>query len=117
MLVFELTHGQRDLAEVIPLIGGKRWVSPSGEVRFYFNDLADLVGLNLTFYGTGNISGAALNGERISNSKAKRLLSSLTGAKVWYSGGKVYCKDMPDWAIEPLQAALQEKVRRCLGDL
>ena len=119
---------------VVPLIGGKKWVSSTGEVRYYFNDLENLVGLNLTFYGTGNISGATFNGERISNSKAKKILSSLIGAKVWYSqkDGKIHWKNLPDWAKEPIKSKifsriydeiaggdvkLAEKVGRYLGDL
>lgn len=35
-------------------------------------------------YNTGNICGATLNGERISNSEAKRILGRLLDCKVYY---------------------------------
>lgn len=47
--------------------------------RRYVNNLADLIGLEVSHYGTGNICYAALNGEKISNAAAGRIL----GAKVW----------------------------------
>lgn len=48
--------------------------------RIYINSdrSEDVFGLQITKYRTGNISSANLNGERISNSKASKLLSSPT---------------------------------------
>jgi hypothetical protein len=64
-------------------IGGKGWQS-GDKHRVYFNDLVKRYGLELNYYGTGNISSASLDGEKISNSKAKKIDSYLSFAKLWY---------------------------------
>lgn len=63
--------------------GGREWKNNNTH-RVYFNlkptDFSDdgigtkIFGLDLQFYGTGNISLAIFNGERISNSEGKRKL-------------------------------------------
>lgn len=65
--------------------GGSLWTKGSHR-RVYFNNLAELAypTLELTFYGTGNISSASLDGERISNSAAYRLLNAVRYSKVWW---------------------------------
>lgn len=63
-------------------IGGSEWVSGEHH-RIYFNDLIQFIGLEITRYGTRNISCAKLDGESISNSEAKRILASLP-IKFWY---------------------------------
>ena len=69
--------------EALEAIGGNRW--QKGDLdRVYFNDLADLYGLDYTTYKTGNIMSASLGGEKISNSKASKILSSLNFGKLWY---------------------------------
>lgn len=56
------------------------WTHPgTGEVRDYVNNLNAVIGLEVSYYGTGNISSASLDGESISNSRAY-LLDSL---RVW----------------------------------
>lgn len=54
-----------------------------GKKRAYFN-FESLIGLNLNYYGTGNISSASLNGEKISNSEARRLVSKYNYSKCFY---------------------------------
>lgn len=56
-----------------------KWTHPStGEVRHYVNGWQELIGLEIERYGTGNIRWAFLNGEKISNTKARRV-----GGKFW----------------------------------
>lgn len=62
---------------------GNEW-QKAGKHRIYFNDLPSRLGLRTWHYNTGNISSAELDGERISNSQAKKLLSRLAGAKLWF---------------------------------
>lgn len=52
-------------------LGAKIW-ERGGKKRIYINEslLLAVFGLELEFYNTGNIAGAWLNGERISNKKA-----------------------------------------------
>lgn len=61
---------------------GNRW-QKNGMDRVYFNNLAEWYGLRLSYYNTGNICSAELNGERISNNSARHYLSKLNG-KIWF---------------------------------
>jgi len=65
-------------------IGGREWIKNEMH-RVYFNlDVTvPALGLVLSFYNTGNISRALLNGETISNCEATRILHSIDG-KIWY---------------------------------
>lgn len=69
-------------------MGGKLW-EKGNMSRIYFD--MDLViknaGLKISYYNSGNIAGATLNGETISNSDAKRILSALQNCKLWYDFG------------------------------
>jgi uncharacterized protein YjbI with pentapeptide repeats len=62
--------------------GGSLW--EKGDLRrIYFNNLADLFGLKLSHYNTGNVSGAELDGMTISNTEGKRIASDLAATKLW----------------------------------
>ena len=52
--------------------------------RIYFNDLGSRLGIETNRYNTGNISSATQDGERISNSQAKRVLGRCVYSKFWY---------------------------------
>ncbi|MFA5165655.1 MAG: hypothetical protein WC481_08875 [Candidatus Omnitrophota bacterium] len=58
--------------------GGKEWKTETMH-RVYFNNLAGILGLDCEYYKTGNIRNATLNGEYISNTKARDLISAATG--------------------------------------
>jgi hypothetical protein len=72
-------------AAQIIAIGGSDWTGRAGQRRVYLNEWPEMVGLDVGFYRTGNVSGASLNGEKISNGKASRLLC----AKVWWEDGVI----------------------------
>lgn len=57
---------------------GSEWKN-HGKHRIYFNDdlKHEIIGLDVDYYKSGNVSGATLNGERISNSEARRVMSKL----------------------------------------
>lgn len=56
------------------------WVHPrTGETRRYVQNWAEIVGLEVGRYGTGNISGAWINDQKIPNGRAGAILN----AKVW----------------------------------
>jgi hypothetical protein len=76
--------------DTMTAIGGNRW-QKNGMDRVYLNDWADLAGLEVSRYNTGNISGASYQGEGISNSQAYKLLGSID--KVWFDAadGKLHC--------------------------
>jgi len=62
---------------------GNRW-QKNGMDRIYFNGLAEWYGLRCTYYNTGNISSATLNGERISNNSARKIGAAIGWGKVWF---------------------------------
>lgn len=66
-------------------LGGSEW-KKDGSHRIYFNfdELVDFVGLQVTRYGSGNVSSAKLDGEKISNARAVEMLSMLRVAKFYY---------------------------------
>jgi hypothetical protein len=78
------------VVEKLVSLGGKRWqkTGNNGEAmdRVYFDAkiLRELYGLKLSFYNTGNISSATLDGEHVSNSQAGRILGEIEGCKFWY---------------------------------
>lgn len=89
-------------------IGGSEWMK-NGMHRVYFNDLPALYGLSCEHYGTGNISSAKLNGEGISNSHARKLISALSG-KFWYDVTSGTFQGQ--YLSKEIVATLAENVRR-----
>ncbi|MCX4543752.1 hypothetical protein [Streptomyces sp. NBC_01565] len=77
--------------ETLTAIGGSRWQRGDMD-RIYFNNPAQLAGLETSHYKTGNISGAHWQGELISNSQAYKLATSID--KLWYdlADGKFHCR-------------------------
>ena len=86
---------------------GKEW-QKNGMHRIYFNNLAELRGLECTHYKTGNISSAYLGGEKISNGRAREIMTTLDSGKVWYdcNTGKFECKGISDEALEIIVAEI-----------
>ena len=64
-------------------VGGSEWQA-HGKHRIYFNDLATFLGLSVNRFNTGNISSAYIDGEKISNTKAREMLSFLSDSKIWF---------------------------------
>jgi len=89
--------------------GGKLW-EKGAHRRVYFNNLAELGGLEYCTYKTGNISSASLAGERISNSEARRLLA----AKLYFdlNTGEFVRQGHYD-ADDLIDNAIEEIKRRC----
>lgn len=63
--------------------GGRRW-QKNGKDRIYFNGLDRWLGLATSRYNSGNISGATLDGQPISNSAARRLAMDCAGSTLYY---------------------------------
>ena len=86
---------------------GKEWIKEDMH-RIYINNLEKIYGLETTSYKTGNISSATLNGEKISNSRARQLSCDLSCAKIYYDvkTGKIEAQHIND----PLKSTIIEKI-------
>ena len=71
-------------------IGGNRWTK-AGKARIYL-EWAAFAGLDISYYNTGNISGAAYQGEGISNSQASKLLGCIYKVYFDVADGKLHCQ-------------------------
>lgn len=70
-------------------MGASRW-QKAGRDRLYLSGAgAKIIGLELNFYNTGNISSACLNDEPISNSAARRVISTYRDAYIDLTTGKL----------------------------
>ena len=79
------------------------WTNPrTGEVRYYVNNLAEIIGLEVKYYSSGNIASATLKGEHISNTKASRAVSNL---KVWLNAdGEIFTQGGSEFSEEIVAA-------------
>jgi hypothetical protein len=85
--------------------GGNEWKTDDGKYhRVYFNDLAELAGLECTYYKTGNVRSARYRGEKISNNKAKKLLWKFRSVKLWWD-----CR-AEEWGSKGLDADEQAEL-------
>lgn len=62
--------------ETMTAIGGRRW-QKNGMDRVYINDWAELAGIEVDRYNTGNVSYAAVDGRQIANGRADALLGAI----------------------------------------
>lgn len=77
------------VAEKLVALGGNRWTK-GGRDRVYFNNATEIVGIETTYYKTGNLSSVKLNGEFISNSRGRSYLAALEGAYVDLADNSVH---------------------------
>jgi hypothetical protein len=68
-------------AETMIALGGRRW-QKNGKDRIYLNDWAQFAGIDVDYYGTGNVAYAAVGGRAIANSRIGKLLGAI--CKVWF---------------------------------
>lgn len=76
---------EKMVVETLEKLGGKLWEKGAMR-RIYFSadQVLDHAGLTVQRYNTGNVCGAQLNGESISNSEAKRIAAAYDGFKMYY---------------------------------
>ena len=89
--------------------GGREWQSGDRR-RVYFNDLASRwPRLQVTRYGTGNVSRATLDGKQISNSRASRLLTDLDTGKLHFDvvDGQWHWQGISDTIAREIVAGIQ----------
>ena len=82
-----------DPAPVTPVLG--TWTHPgTRETRRYVNNIREIIGLDVSYYRSGNISQAALDGDTISNCEANRIMAAIRNIKIWVDdAGQVHCRD------------------------
>ena len=92
---------------------GNEW-QKNGHHRVYLNDLPRWYGLEITRYGTGNISHALLNGEQISNNEARKTISrlGLDLGKVYYdvADDLWYGRDIGQCTLKVIASAANERL-------
>ena len=82
------------------------WRKPGGGNRHYVQNLPELIGLELTYYKTGNISSARLNREHCSNTRAYREIGEC--GRVWLDDNDVIHVDAPGRNSPVVVAAVKE---------
>lgn len=97
--------------EALTALGGKLW-EQHGKRRVYFNELSRFLGLEANFYNTGNVSSATLNGDKISNSQARRMLWACAG-KLWWdaSDEKFHWLDINDYYVKQIIGEIEDRLK------
>lgn len=93
-------------------LGGREWIGRAGQHRVYLNGWAELAGLSVIRYKSGNISSADYNGEHVSNTAAESILFckayvDADGLHVETAGGSA--SRIQPQMIESLSAMLTEE--------
>jgi len=111
----EMNQRMADRINTLKGIGGNEWMR--GEYHRIYFDLGfrmEAIGLSINTYKTGNISSASLDGERISNNKAKKTINALGSnyGKFWYdvSTGEFGWKEIDPDLAEQIIDAINEKI-------
>lgn len=78
-------------------IGFNRWTK-YGKDRLYASEEA--IGLSFEYYNTGNVSGALLEGERISNSKGVKIAASVCRSYIDAQTGKIFTEGKYGYLIQ-----------------
>lgn len=102
-------------AQQIEAIGGRAWTKNDKHRVYLNNDVwLALIGLETSHYNTGNISGATLNGEHISNAAAKDIIGAVS--KVYWDAvdnqihiliyRNRYSDQVPGWIRDAVAAAV-----------
>lgn len=76
-------------ADNIKAIGGNEWIRGTYH-RVYLNDWTEYAGIEVTRYGTGNISSASLGGRGIANGRVYNLLGAVSKVYFDVTDGHLY---------------------------
>lgn len=77
------TYTTEQATMLLALDSASDW-EKSGQHRIYFNYLGDFYGYKPSYYKSGNISSAMVDGEIISNGFARELENDLRNSKIWF---------------------------------
>lgn len=83
--------------------------------RIYFNDLDVWYGLDCSYYNSGNICGATLDGEKISNTSARKIQGRLSG-KLFFdlADNKFHGKGIEQNDFNVIVAAIKAKMNEAI---
>lgn len=97
---------------------GSEW-QKAGKHRIYFNDLAQWFGLEFETYNSGNISGAWLDGDEISNRRAQEFSTYFRSAKVYYDvpGAAFYGQNIDSAYLKKIVARIKAAVEGRIDEM
>lgn len=105
---------------------GKYWETPDGaKRRIYINEEGayEALGWKFSFYNTGNVCSASVNGETISNASARNLINGLRSSSLYYDLGdgkfhwkQTYNRDFIRDDIVNLIAAVRDNVTKMAAE-
>lgn len=78
-------------AEAVIALGGSRWTKNNMD-RIYLNGWAEYAGIEVTHYGTGNVSGAWIGGRGVANGRIGRILGTVEKVYFDCADSKLYVK-------------------------
>jgi ATP-dependent phosphoenolpyruvate carboxykinase len=84
--------------------GCKRWTK-YGKDRLYIEP--EFIGMDVKYYNTGNVSTAYLNGEKISNSYAKKILFALKGSFI----------NVENWRMQTGDNHIYDMIVNAIGEI
>lgn len=84
-----MSKASKSVVDALLALGGNRWTK-AGHDRVYFNNANDLVGIETTYYKTGNLSSVKVGGEYVSNCRGRKLIGALNGAYVDLADNSVH---------------------------
>lgn len=89
--------------------GATRWTKGDND-RLYLNDAtSQLLEIKISYYKSGNISSATMQGEEVSNAEAGRIISSLEKAYIDLKPGALVTKKADSYR-DLLEAALKDLI-------
>ncbi len=112
-------RAQRMIVDRLLVLGGARCNVGGDHDRVYMDDLERWSGLEVSRYGTGNISHARLDGVRLSNTRARKLLARLDSGKLYYdvNAGAWGWRDLSADTARGLVDRIRETVDRMEHDV
>jgi len=115
----DAVHGHPQIVDRLLVLGGARCNVGGDHDRVYMDDLERWSGLEVSRYGTGNISHARLDGVRLSNTRARKLLARLDSGKLYYdvNAGAWGWRDLSADTARGLVDRIRETVDRMEHDV
>lgn len=89
--------------------GANRW-QKYGHDRIYVSGCESVFGIELRRFNTGNISYCELNGEEISNNRARKYVSVIENGYIDLKDMKLYARNCDYYIVEYFNDVIAEKI-------